>query len=111
MSTADYTVLSVILCEEIRPEQGGKQTLLGVFDDELLVGEMPAAVTKLSFRVAVKAGKTPLTSFEVRVTSKVSGTKIFEVARNLDKPGRPKHGSALGFSISPAFLPDEGQYA
>lgn len=110
MSDPDYRVLSVILCEEIRNEQGGKQSLLGVFDGELIVPGVPAVIARLSFRVAVQAGKTSLTDLAMRVISITSGTQVFEVRKNLEKPGRPKNKSAFGFSFTPAILPDEGEY-
>lgn len=112
MSDREYEVLSVILCEEIRPEQGGKQSLLGVFDDELLVTEIPATLARFSFRIAIKmAAKTQPTNITVRVVFKGSSAPIFEYATDIAKgKGGTKRRLAFGFALSQAVFTEEGVY-
>jgi hypothetical protein len=51
----EFTVLSVIICEDIREEARGKVSANGIFDDELIVASLPAAIPKLAFRIAIEA--------------------------------------------------------
>lgn len=44
MSRSHVRVKNAILCEEVRPELGGKNILLGVFSGNINVAEIPATI-------------------------------------------------------------------
>ena len=41
---ADFTIVSVIICDDIRTEQNGKHILIGVYGGDIVVSELPVTL-------------------------------------------------------------------
>src|SRR4051794_10219322 len=53
MSKKNFKIRSVILCDDVRQEVSGKEILIGVYNDVLIFGKMPSALTRLVCRVSL----------------------------------------------------------
>src|SRR5438477_9395917 len=69
MSAAEYKLLSVILCDDIRNEMNGKQTLVGIYDDTILAQSFPLLMAKLCIRISVTIAKRKPKKIRVAVSS------------------------------------------
>jgi hypothetical protein len=49
-----FEIGSVLLCDEVRLETNGKQMILGLYDDEILVATFPALLPKLTLRIGIR---------------------------------------------------------
>src|SRR5260370_17188032 len=58
-----------IVCDDIRQESGGKSTLVGVYDGNLVLPFFPIVTNKLVFRVSVMLLKDDSKEFTVKIRS------------------------------------------
>lgn len=56
----NYEVTSSIVCEDVRIEGNGKEILIGVYNETIIVGAMPYAFPKLCFRFTARVKKPDL---------------------------------------------------
>lgn len=49
----DFKFRNFVLCEDARREISGKEILIGVYDDNVIIGSVPAILDRLFFRVAI----------------------------------------------------------
>ena len=49
-----YTITSMIICDDVRQETSGKQTLVGVYAGELIVRSFPVKFHQLCFRLGLR---------------------------------------------------------
>ena len=57
MANKNYTVKSVIICDDARQEMTGKEILIGVYNDTIVVERLPATLVKFVIRVAIRVSK------------------------------------------------------
>ena len=60
-----YKVKSIIICDDVRTENSGKEILIGVYNDVIVFPRLPAGIIKLFIRVALDV--IPLQSFTFNI--------------------------------------------
>ena len=103
MSTVEYKLLSVILCDDIRNEMNAKQTLIGIYDDAILAQSFPLLMPKLCMRIAITllAKRKPK---KLRVLVSSPQSKVIDVDTEFPSTQLPETGSktfAIPLQISP----------
>jgi hypothetical protein len=65
--TKKFEARSIIICDDVRAEAGGKQMIFGLYDEEILVQSFPVVLPKLCFRISTRVyGSDPKTiSFKI----------------------------------------------
>jgi hypothetical protein len=110
----NFDLVSVIVCEDVRTEMGGKQSAYGLFDSELICASFPAILPKLVFRVTLRLHKRPAKKVKFIVSSADGrGHKLFEYDGKF--PEIAMHTSsknmALLFAAIPVMVPIESHYS
>jgi hypothetical protein len=103
-------VLSIIVCEDIREEVGGKQSAYGLFDFEMICANFPALLPKLYFRVLVQIPRRKPKTLKFLVSH---GThKLIEYDGAFPEIAMPTTSGnvAMGFAASPAIIPAAADY-
>lgn len=110
MSEANFTVISWILCDDIRTEMSGKQSAYGLYDGEMIVAAVPAVVAKLCLRVSLVIRKPRPKKVKVSIAS--GANRFFEFDGDIAKPmsGSSPNRFTFVFVASPGVLPAEGTY-
>ena len=57
------TVKDILICDEVRDEANGKKIFLGVYGDDLVLGDIPAEISKITFIATIAGlpkGQTPI---------------------------------------------------
>lgn len=95
VATKTYTILS----DDVRLEQGGKPSIMGIYYGRMLLHEMPALLPKISFSIFLEGVKTYIPEAEFRlITPKMKPVKF-----GLSPPEKQKIGgnAAIHLSLSP----------
>lgn len=102
----------VLLCDDVREETSGKQTLVGVYNDSINIKTLPVLIPKLYFRITYVAfdAKDERISFEVvspsgRVLYSSDGPKFTE-AFDDDKGGQ----WTVIIQVTPVNIDERGNY-
>jgi hypothetical protein len=102
----DYKITSIIVCDDIRTENTGKDILIGVYRD-IIVDKFPTALQKLCFRISVQ--------FEEPVTEVENNFKILDPYGNeiiSINQSMPVSETAINIAVaaSPFTIPGPGSY-
>jgi hypothetical protein len=99
-----------LLCDDIREEKSGKETLVGVYNDKVMVAGLPVVMPKLCFRIKTRPVKKQL---DISISIKgpndgesITGLKSFIPA----KPEFPG-GNTLSLIMSPFIIKSAGEYS
>jgi hypothetical protein len=104
---ADFEVRNVILCDDGRREISGKEILVGVYNDVLIVGGFPALVERLFVRVVIRADPEFVGDFGFGVWDD-KGNAIAELAGGLSAV--PDRNRVFGFTLRALSFQSEGTY-
>jgi hypothetical protein len=111
-------ITTCLVCEIIRPEEGGKLSLLGFYgilpDIEIQVADSARPISGLSFVFLghYSAARTPDEAFNlsIRLTSP-KGTTIVETPPvSVHRPVQGKLNATVAAGIGSVVLPEPGQY-
>jgi hypothetical protein len=69
MSKKGHKIVSVIICDDIRKEASGKQTLVGVYNKDIIIPNIPSTLSQLFFRVGIELERTDFKRIHFVVTS------------------------------------------
>jgi len=97
-----------IICDDIRQEIGNKMTFVGVYQDLIIVQQIPVALPKLCFYVQykdIRAGD----QFKLKLAD--PSDKIMEKPIEITVPAKQKPGKMRIFgAFSPLKIEEAGQY-
>lgn len=104
-----YTVRSVIICDDVRKENNGKEILIGVYNEAVVVPTIPFVLPTFCVRFSLKVEKEYFNFIQAqirdpneRVVADVSGTlKIDNIKANASSSMR----------FAPLTIPTAGQYS
>lgn len=107
----DFEVLSVIIAEDVREETRGKTSILGMFDEDILVGSFPAILPKLSFRIALRFPEKKIPKKIWLAVLGIDGTRYFEYSGPLPNTSQNKLSMpvAIVFHVVPVYVPASGE--
>lgn len=102
---------AMLVCEDVRFEVGGTVTLVGVFNERLLVepGEGPIVLPRLAF-LAVIGGLRGVEQIRFRQWIRLEDTELTARPLTIEAhdPAQDEHNFA--FSESPMVFPEAGTY-
>ena len=107
MTEKPFSIISTIVCDDVRREDNGKDILIGVFNDTLVIDSVPAILAVLGIRFLVKANKKE---------AEVKGFIIGPEQKKLVEFGgqvvfaNVKYNSSFFFKISPMMISEHGEY-
>jgi len=104
----DYTLLSTIIADDIRREDSGKDIVIGVFNEALIVGEVPTMLATFAVRFSLRSKKEKYNIVIVTINSpdgnevvRFTGAVLFEDI---------KYMSSFFYKCSPFPLQCAGKY-
>ena len=100
----------ILLCDDIRREDNGKEILIGVYNDEMIVRTAPAALTSLHFRVSFYPKKTSPRDFSFSVIAP-NGLSIVQAEGQLSAELNYDVQSVVNIASKPLLLPEHGAYS
>jgi uncharacterized protein DUF6941 len=107
MTEKPFSIISTIICDDVRKEDNGKEILIGIFNDTMVIGSVPAVLATFGIRFLVKTNTK-----EVEIKGYIIGpgkNKIVEfggkaVFANI------RFSSSISFKISPMMISEYGEY-
>jgi hypothetical protein len=102
-----YKILSFMVCDDIRQEKSGKEILIGVYNDTMIVPALPAFMPQLSFRVKLQleeAGENVSVSVNLP-----SGPAIFSHTAKIPNQSVTEP-TLMNFQLAGVSLPEYGRY-
>lgn len=104
MKVAD-TIFSIV-CDDVREEVGGKLSMIGLYQEEIIFAKIPAMLPKLAFVIFLEGIKRAIPEVLVKVLT--PGREPQEI--KLDKPNKPKIKRAImSFFLSPVRFEEPGE--
>ena len=103
-----WTLNSMILCDDVRQEVSGKETLVGVYSSTIVVAAIPASLKSLFFRISVTISDATMNQVRFSVTGP-DGNKVSELSGS-PPPFKSNGEASLVFEHSPMNLPFSGRY-
>jgi len=78
MRNDHYKLSYVLMCDDVRQETNGKEILIGVYNDVMLLNSFPVIFSKLIFRIVIRKAKekSTLNAFTVRLNSPDGKTMV-----------------------------------
>jgi hypothetical protein len=70
----------VIICDDMRREENGKEILIGVYNEEIIAARFPAVIISAVFRVAVHQERDDFKTARILVKNP-DGTTMFDVSQ------------------------------
>jgi hypothetical protein len=104
----NYKIRSVIICDDIRREDNGKEICIGVYAGIIITSRFPAVLAKLSVRMEFEDLPAGVHSVDIEVVDP-RGNKVFSVSGEIEAPSIAEPG-ALSLGQGPVILPVEGKY-
>src|SRR5262249_52639797 len=105
-----YKVCSVIVCEDVRQEVSGKEILIGVYNDSIILSTFPGLLPQLVIRVVVKILDQMATKFTLSIKDphqNILKTWAGTFAHGLDY----KSPVVLGFRVLAISFIGQGNYS
>ena len=106
MKVAD-TIFSIV-CDDVREEVGGKLSIIGLYQEEIIFGKIPAMLPKLAFVIFLEGIKKTLP--EVLVKASIPGRESQEI--KIDKPNKLDKSkinrAIMSFFLSPVRFEEPG---
>ncbi|MER9300464.1 hypothetical protein NKI38_28895 [Mesorhizobium sp. M0621] len=106
---AKFTLKSVIICEDARKEDNGKEMLIGVYNDVVVVGSFPAIIDRLFVRLSIDCDP----DYEGDYSFSLTGPRKQEILKIAEKVGKQpddEPGRVFGFGMRGFPAQDEGYY-
>lgn len=105
-----YRIGTIIVCDDVRVEVSGKETLVGVYNGVVVIPSFPATMAKLCFRLPIYADHPFDASMTFQVYSP-SKKKLIEIKGDASaNPSDAGHELPFGFAIGNLSLPEPGEY-
>lgn len=105
----EYKVHSLLICDDVRKEETGKEILIGVYSGKIITrSPLPVTMAKLCFWIGFMANFTGDRDIHMQIISP-SDKKIMEANGNVNVIQEGK--SSLSVPFSPVQLPEEGVYS
>ena len=96
---SNFTLRSMIICDDLRREDNGKDIIIGVYNDDLVFGSFPGAVSALFFRVAFVTPLTGEQEFTFLITS-ADNKNLVDIKNGKFKPhDRPGRQTVLNIGV------------
>lgn len=106
----EYQVKSIIVCDDVRREDNGKEILIGVYTDTIVtVKEPPIVLPKLCIRIQLSTKKSEFKNVSCKIISP-SRKEIFS-GNSPMKIENPDDPTIVTLAFSPAPLPMAGVYS
>ena len=67
MSKLGYKITSVLICDQIRREDNGKEIIIGVYRDVIIVPSLPCTMPSITFRVSATLEHTNFKTMRLSV--------------------------------------------
>ena len=67
MSKLGYKVTSVLVCDQVRREDNGKEIIIGVYRDSIIVPRIPTVIPMLTFRITAQVDHTEFKNMKFSV--------------------------------------------
>lgn len=94
----------------VREEKSGKETLVGVYNNKVIVGGLPAVLPKLCFRIRITPIRRPL-DISLSVRAPEGGESITGLKAVIPAGGEESGEHTLNLVMSPFVLKTEGEYS
>src|SRR5262245_1276923 len=107
MTEKPFSIINTIVCDDVRREDNGKEILIGVFNDTLVIDSVPAILATFGIRFLVKTNTK-----EAEVRGYIVGpgeNKIVQFGGQVVF-ANIKYSSSFFFKISPMMIPEYGEY-
>lgn len=104
-------LLSYIICDDIRTENNGKAIFLGVYNDDLVVGDLPATISQLSFYIKCRVGGVGDVDFTFSILTP-TGETIGPLKGSVPVSviGGDRFNAAVQVKVAPFTLSSAGRY-
>lgn len=99
-----------LVCDDVREEKSGKETLVGVYNEKIIVGGLPAVIPKLCFRIRITPIRRPL-DISLSLQAPEGGDSITGLKAVLPAGAEKSGGHTLNLVMSPFILKAEGEYS
>lgn len=106
----DLIVRYVLICDDIREEKSGKETLVGVYNEKIIVGSLPALLPKLCFRICVAPVQRSI-DVSLSVQAPKDGESITGLKAVIPVKVEKATGHTLNLIMSPFVIKSEGEYS
>lgn len=107
---SDRIVRYALVCDDIREEKSGKETLVGVYSNKIIVGGLPAVLPKLCFRIRITPIRRPL-DISLSLRAPEGGDSITGLKAVLPARAEESGEHTLNLVMSPFVLKAEGEYS
>jgi hypothetical protein len=98
----------VIICDDIRQEIGGKQTLIGTYNEVMIVPAIPAILPSIAFRVAINMSRTDYKTCQFKLSSP-GGSPVIQSGGNVQVQRTDEYVSFV-FQSTIVTMPELGEY-
>lgn len=108
MSKKGYKIVSVIICDDIRKEASGKQTLVGVYNKDIIIPNTPSTLSQLFFRIGIELERTDFKKIHFVITSP-SRKKIVDQTGDITIQDGSDH-LTIGMKVDQPTFVETGTY-
>jgi hypothetical protein len=103
----NFHIIYTILCDDVRKEDNGKEFLIGILNDTIVINSVPAVLATFGIRFLVKANKT-----EANIQGHITGPDGSQLVRFGGQVvfANIRWKSSFFFKVSPMPIPQLGDY-
>jgi len=99
-----------LVCDDVREEKSGKETLVGVYNSKIIVAGLPAVLPKLCFRIRIIPIRRAL-AISLSVRAPEGGESITGLKAVIPAGSEKSEEHTLNLVMSPFVLKVEGEYS
>jgi hypothetical protein len=108
MADSEYKVKSVLICDDARQEVNGKEILIGVYNDTIVVERLPAMLFKFVIRVALRVNHHRFKKFSLQVIDQAKN-KIVDASQDIPAPS-PDPNVIIGVQLQNLTFAQSGNH-
>lgn len=99
-----------LICDDVREEKSGKETLVGVYNEKIIVKSLPTLLPKLCFRIRITQIRRPL-DIALSLRAPEGGDSITGLKAIIPTSTEESSEHNLTLVMSPFVLKAEGEYS
>jgi len=105
-----YEIASVLVCDDVRQERNGKEIIIGLYNEAIILSSFPGQLQSLAFRIALRPLISDIEKFTVSVRKKSTKESVINLNADITAPLSVGEPNIISFAVANPKFTEPGQF-